>query len=184
MNNIQNYGSVNANPNYGKVNKSPNFKALIISDGAKQTLQFARELSKKKPTELNLAEKMVFDKIVGLLNKIRAIKPFAETTKFFDVVVGEYSLGLKKSYLENPIVNEYDTLLSEGNKIFIKNFGEKQLVAELKDESTAKKFDGELDFAKFCDLFKELEENAQTKVNDAMETLKELLGDSIKVVQK
>ena len=48
MNNIQNYGSVNANPNYGKVNKSPNFKALIISDAAKGTLQMAGELSKKK----------------------------------------------------------------------------------------------------------------------------------------
>ena len=122
--------------------------------------------------------------IVELLNKIKAIKPFADTTKFFDVVVDELGLYLKKSHLKDSIVNDYDTLHSEGNKIFTKHFGKKQLVAELKDESTAKKFDGELDFAKFYDLFKELEENAQIKVNDAMETLKELLGDSIKVVQK
>ena len=47
MNNIQNYGSVNANPNYGKVNKSPNFKALIISDAGKKTLQIARKISEK-----------------------------------------------------------------------------------------------------------------------------------------
>ena len=184
MNNIQNYGSVNANPNYGKVNKSPNFKALIISDAAKETLQIARKLSKKKPTELNLGDKILFEMMVELLNKIRAIKPFADTTKFFDVVVNSMSLSLKKSHLENSIINDHETLHSEGNKIFTKYFGKKQLIAELKDESTAKKFDGELDFAKFYDLFKELEENAQIKVNDAMETLKELLGDSIKVVQK
>ena len=32
MNNIQNYGNVNANSNYGKVNKSPNFKAKQVSE--------------------------------------------------------------------------------------------------------------------------------------------------------
>ena len=148
----------------------------------KEHYKWQENYRKKKPTELNKAEKFWLEKVVELLNKIRAIKPFADTTKFFDVVVDELSLNLKKSYLENSIVNENDTLHSEGNKIFTKYFDKKQLVAELKDESTAKKFDGKLDFAKFYDLFKELEENAQIKVNDAMETLKELLGDSIKVV--
>lgn len=181
MNNIQNYGSVNVNYNYGKVNKSPNFKAFVISEAGAKTLKCAQEILEKEPTDLG--NKFLFNRAVELLNKIKVIKPLADATKFYDVVLDECSFGLKKTFYKEPLVNDYDALHSEGNKIFTKYFGKKQFVAELKDEATAKKFEGKMDFAKFCDLLKELEENAHTKVNDAMETLNELLGNNIKIVQ-
>ena len=51
MNNIQNYGNINAYSNYDKVNKSPNFKGKQIPELSE--IYFCRkyfhEISNKKP---------------------------------------------------------------------------------------------------------------------------------------
>lgn len=180
MNNIENYGSVNVNTNYRKVNKNPNFKAFNLLDTGKKTLERAQRIIEKGPT--NSSEKKLFDEVVELLNIIRAIKPLANVTKFYDIVVGESSVGLKEAFCEEPIVKCHDILYPEGKKIFVKRSGQKQFVAELKDEATAKKFEGEIDSEKFHDLLEELEENAQTRVDYAKKTLKELLDNDIKIV--
>ena len=185
MNNIQNYSSVNVNSNYGKVNKSPNFKAFIKTEAAEKYLEKGMDILNKKPAHWMQASQQHF--IIERLEQIKKIKPFAETTKFFDFVL-DYNegnglfFGIKRCWQDiSEIIGQYNWVKAINNEI--RTMGSDTYIATMKDQAQAVDFENRLrgvgNSENFIDFFKAIEENAQVRVKEATETLKELLGKDV-----
>ena len=130
------------------------------------------------------------DNIIEILKQIKKIKPFAETTKFFDFIL-DYSenyglfFGIKKNWQDiSEKVAQYGLFEAKNDCIIRKGNGAvSDFAIKMKDETTAKDFENRLrgmsNNEGFIDFFKTIEENAQIRVKEATETLKELLGKDV-----
>ena len=179
MSNIQNYGNVNVNY------QTPNFKAVIVTDTARKSLKYSKQLIANPWTAKSQMEsEELYNSVIPFLKQIKEIIPFAKNSNHYDLVINSSSSVAIKNKKSDKIFSKPSAFTIEENNIIYQEPGAiKTYVGSVNDEKTVKELAFSLvntesenpvleNAERILKLFKILEESAEENINTIDELLK------------